>query len=58
MLTFNNLSYVLPVGLVQQEAPVDDTADYDNDPTTDKYVLVAWADITGNWPNVALPPLP
>ncbi|MDI9569429.1 MAG: carboxypeptidase regulatory-like domain-containing protein [Pseudomonadota bacterium] len=28
----------------------DDTADYDNDPTTDKFILVAWADTNGQWP--------
>ena len=55
VLTFNSLSYVLPTGFIQQQAPVDDTADYDHDPTTDKYVLVSWADMTGNWPNVDLP---
>ena len=52
LLTLNNLTNVLPAGFIQQQAPVDDTADYDNDPTTDKYVLVSWADMTGNWPNV------
>ena len=55
VLTFNGFSYMLPTGFVQQQAPVDDTADFDNDPTTDKYILVSWADVTGNWPNVALP---
>ena len=55
VLTFNGFSYMLPNGFVQQQSPVDDTADYDNDPTTDKYILVAWADITGNWPNADLP---
>ena len=28
----------------------DDTADYDNDPTTDKFILVAWSDLNGQWP--------
>ena len=46
---------MLPVGFVQQQAPADDTADYDHDATTDKFVLVAWADVTGNWPNLDLP---
>jgi len=28
----------------------DDTPDYDNDPTTDKFILVAWSDLNGQWP--------
>jgi predicted Zn-dependent protease len=50
LLTFNQLTDVLGTGLLQQQAPVDDTADYDHDPTTDKYVLVSWADINTKWP--------
>jgi hypothetical protein len=33
----------------------DDTHDEDGDPATDKYVAIGWADIGGNWPNLALP---
>ena len=34
----------------------NDTDDYDNDASTDKYLNVAWASITGSWPStVALP---
>ena len=54
-MTFNSLGSVLPNGLVSQQTPADDLADYDGDPNTDKYVLVAWADTGGNWPNVAIP---
>jgi hypothetical protein len=54
-MTFNSLSSVLQTGLVSQQTPVDDTADLDGDPSTDKYILVAWADLAGNWPNQALP---
>lgn len=35
--------------------PEDDTSDLDNDPTTDKFVVLAWFDFAGNWPNVTLP---
>ena len=55
LLTFNGLSNVLQAGFIQQSGPIDDTADYDHDPATDKYVLVSWADINGKWPNQALP---
>jgi len=55
VLAFNSLSYVLAAGFVQQQAPVADTADYDHDPTTDKFILVSWADVTGNWPDMDLP---
>ena len=53
-VSFAGLSDVLPAGFVQRTT-LDDTADYDGDASTDKYVLVAWADRSGNWPNVALP---
>ena len=53
VLSLNNLSDILGNSFLQQQAPVDDTADYDNDPATDKYVLIAWADLTGNWPDQA-----
>ncbi|MBW2138469.1 MAG: hypothetical protein JRH06_13050, partial [Deltaproteobacteria bacterium] len=33
----------------------DDTQDYDNDVSTDKYVGIAWASLGGDWPNEALP---
>ena len=55
LLTFNGLSNVLQTSFLQQSSPMADTADYDQDPTTDKYVLVSWADIYGNWPDQALP---
>ena len=54
-MTFNSLSNVLQTGLVSKQTPVDDTADLDGDASTDKYILVAWADLAGNWPNQALP---
>ena len=53
MLTLDNLSNILGSSFVQQSPPMDDTADYDHDPTTDKYVLVSWADPNGGWPDQA-----
>ncbi|MFM6212022.1 Ig-like domain-containing protein, partial [Planktothrix sp.] len=36
--------------------PVDDTANEDNDTSTDKVINVAWLNLNGvNWPNVAAP---
>jgi hypothetical protein len=54
-LVFQSLDNVLMAGFVQQQAPVDDTEDFDHDPSTDKFVLLAWSDISGQWPNQVLP---
>lgn len=56
-MTFNSLSSLLQTGLVSQQTPVNDTADLDGFSSTDKYILVAWADLAGNWPNQTLPSL-
>lgn len=39
--------------IAQDEAPIEDTNDLDADPTTDKYLQIAWADFTGQWPGVS-----
>lgn len=55
-VTFDHLSEVLQTGFVAEQGPFEDSQDYDHDSTTDKYVLVAWADpLSGNWPNELLP---
>jgi len=56
-LAFNQFRNVLATGFLQkQEVPFDDTFDdFDNDPSTDKFVLVAWFDTSGQWPNQSLP---
>ncbi|MFZ1932170.1 MAG: hypothetical protein WAU84_00355 [Thermoguttaceae bacterium] len=55
-MTFTGLTGVLQAGLVSQEVvPMDDTANGDSDASTDKYIMVSWADLAGNWPNQALP---
>lgn len=55
-LSFNQLSNVFatalqPIGNVQ-----DDVSDYDNNPDTDKYIVVAWVDSTGQWDGNATNP--
>lgn len=55
LLAYGGMSGVFSTGLVSQQTPANDTADYDGDPSTDKYVLMAWADFTTSWPGVALP---
>jgi len=55
-LTWNSFSDVLSTSKVGEDtSPVDDTSDFDNDPSTDKYLQVAWSDVGGNWPNTVLP---
>ncbi len=55
-MTFTGLSNVLQTGLVSEETtPMDDTTNGDSVAATDKYIMVSWADLAGNWPNQALP---
>ena len=35
--------------------PFQDTSDFDNNTSTDKYIQITWADSNGAWPNVSLP---
>lgn len=32
-------------------SPAIDSSDFDNDVTTDTFIITAWIDISGNWPN-------
>lgn len=50
------LTDVLQTSFLQQQEQ-DDTQDFDNDPNTDKFILVAWADVNGNWPGESPIPL-
>ncbi|MCA9080030.1 MAG: hypothetical protein KDA58_05695, partial [Planctomycetaceae bacterium] len=55
-LTPNAFTNVHTGGLiVAQGAPQDDTADFDGDTATDKFIVLSWADLFGSWPNTALP---
>lgn len=51
-LSFDSLSDVLADDLLAQGDATPDTDDFDSDPTTDSFILISWADITGgSWPN-------
>jgi len=53
-VSFDNVLATDKIG--QDTGPQADTLDLDNDPTTDKYLLIAWASTSGStWPNVDLP---
>lgn len=56
-LSWINLSDEITHGLQGVSLPEADSSDFDSDPATDQFVLVAWADIQGNWPgaDVTLP---
>lgn len=41
--------------IASEDEPQDDNQNLDNDASTDKYVKIAYADISGNWPNQPLP---
>ena len=41
--------------VVDGMGPYQDVEDFDNDSTTDSYLVYGWAAISGDWPNVALP---
>lgn len=50
-LAFDGLSQVLSLQLAGQDTECqNDGLDYDRDPATDCYVLVAWARLDGQWP--------
>ena len=56
VLTFNAFDNVLQTGLFQvQPQPTANTSNLDGYPSTYNYVQIAWADITGTWPNASLP---
>ena len=48
-LTFASATNVLLYGYVQQQL-LDDSSNLDNDASTDKYVLIAWAKSDNSWP--------
>ena len=41
--------------IAEESSPQDDINDDDNDSNTDKYVSIAWASFSGEWPNQTLP---
>jgi hypothetical protein len=46
---FDGLSNMLQTSLFLAPSVLDDTEDFDADPTTDMFVSLAWADIGGAW---------
>ncbi len=56
-LVLDDLAGVLPTALVAQGPQETDAADSDNDATTDRSVLVAWADMDGEWPGGGCEPV-
>lgn len=57
-LIWDSFSDVYATGKIAQDSsPHDDTSDLDDDPSTDKYLIVAWADLMGNWPGEGTTPL-
>lgn len=49
-VTYVGLTNLLQTGLLGVGTPEADTQDFDNDPLTDQFVLVAWVDFNGHWP--------
>jgi hypothetical protein len=55
-LQFTGYDNVFPTGLIGAQDPQNDTSDFDSDPNTDKFLLVAWSKpFAGDWPNQTLP---
>jgi beta-glucanase (GH16 family) len=53
LIGVNNL--LVTDNIINGASSQEDDNDYDGNPTTDKFVSVAWASLFGNWPNVELP---
>ncbi len=49
-LSFNSLTNALQNGFQPISNIQDDSSDFDGDPQTDKFFIVAWVDTTGQWP--------
>ncbi len=50
LIEFDGFETVLSKGLVAQAEPQPDTDNHDGDSSTDRFVLVGWVDLGGNWP--------
>ena len=53
LMTFDGLTGLLATNHVQQQV-LADTANFDDDPTTDRFLLISWSDLQGLWPNEEL----
>jgi hypothetical protein len=49
-LTFTKFNNVLELDNITSHGPFNDDNNWDDNLTTDKYLLVSWASILGNWP--------
>lgn len=49
-LSFEKFSYNFPTEFIGSSGPDNDVDDYDDNPSTDKYVSANWASLLGNWP--------
>ena len=49
-LSLQEVTNVLQTGLIAQGTAESDTLDADADPSTDRLLRIAWADIDGGWP--------
>jgi hypothetical protein len=54
-LTWAGFADVLATPISQDVTPTQDDGDLDGDSSTDKYLLVEWADAGSEWPGVDLP---
>jgi hypothetical protein len=52
VLTFNEFANVLEKDSIFADGPYNDDDNLDDNASTDKYVLSAWASITGDWPGI------
>ncbi len=51
VLSFDQLTHVLPSGYSGSQGPIADTANFDQDPDTDQFILLAWTDpLHAAWP--------
>lgn len=56
-LQFKTVSKVFAYGVQPISNVMEDSADEDNDPLNDRYILIAWADVAAQWPGVDVLPL-
>ena len=54
-LTFVDVSNVYSKDLSAIEVVKDDDSNFDENPSTNKFVIVAWINYNEQWPNEALP---
>ncbi len=54
-LNYEATDHLLTDSLQPISSPQNDSNDIDSDPTTDKYIVLAWVDFNSNWPISQLP---